>query len=38
MNPVDLDYVKNQLSDTLAGFLFTKTNKAPMVIPVLIGV
>lgn len=38
MNPVDLDYVKNTLSDTLAGFLFTRTNKAPMVIPVLIGV
>ncbi len=38
MNPIDLDYVKNTLSDTLAGFLFTRTNKAPMVIPVLIGV
>jgi ribonuclease J len=38
MNPVDLDYVKNTLSDTIAGFLFTRTNKAPMVIPVLIGV
>lgn len=38
MNPVDLDYVKNTLSDTMAGFLFTRTNKAPMVIPVLIGV
>lgn len=38
MNPVDLDYVKNQLTDTMAGFLFSRTNKAPMVIPVLIGV
>ncbi len=38
MNPVDLDYVKNELTDTMAGFLFTRTNKAPMVIPVLIGV
>lgn len=37
MNPVDLDYVKNNLTDVIAGFLFTKTNKAPMVIPVLIG-
>ncbi len=37
MNPVDLDYVKNSLTDTMAGFLFTRTNKAPMVIPVLIG-
>jgi ribonuclease J len=38
MNPVDLDFVKNTLSDTMAGYLFTRTNKAPMVIPVLIGV
>lgn len=38
MNPVDLDFVKNQLSDTVAGFLFSRTNKAPMVIPVLIGI
>lgn len=37
MNPVDLDYVKNNLTDVLAGFLFSRTNKAPMVIPVLIG-
>ncbi|VAW33132.1 Ribonuclease J (endonuclease and 5' exonuclease) [hydrothermal vent metagenome] len=38
MNPIDLDYVKNVLTDTMAGYLFTRTNKAPMVIPVLIGV
>jgi len=38
MNPVDLDYVKDQLTDTMAGYLFSRTNKAPMVIPVLIGV
>jgi ribonuclease J len=38
MNPVDLDYVKNNLSDVMAGYLFSRTNKAPMVIPVLIGV
>ncbi len=37
MNPVDLDYVKNVLTDTVAGYLFQRTNKAPMVIPVLIG-
>lgn len=37
MNPVDLDYVKNNLTDVVAGFLFARTNKAPMVIPVLIG-
>lgn len=38
MNPIDLDYVKNTLSDTVSGYLFARTNKAPMVIPVLIGV
>jgi len=38
MNPVDLDYVKNTLTDTMSGYLFSRTNKAPMVIPVLIGV
>lgn len=37
MNPIDLDYVKNNLTDVMAGFLFNRTNKAPMVIPVLIG-
>lgn len=38
MNPVDLDYVKNTLTDVMSGYLFSRTNKAPMVIPVLIGV
>lgn len=38
MNPIDLDYVKSELADALAGFLFVRTNKAPMVIPVLIGI
>ncbi len=37
MDPIDLDYVKNNLTDVMAGFLFARTNKAPMVIPVLIG-
>jgi ribonuclease J len=37
MNPIDLDFVKNNLTDVMAGFLFQRTNKAPMVIPVLIG-
>ncbi len=37
MNPIDLEYVKNNLTDVMAGFLFQRTNKAPMVIPVLIG-
>lgn len=38
MNPLDLDYVKDQLTDTVSGFLMQKTQKAPMVIPVLIGI
>lgn len=38
MHPLDLDYVKDQLTDTISGFLMQKTQKAPMVIPVLIGI
>ena len=38
MHPLDLDYVKDQLTDVMSGFLMQKTNKTPMVIPVLIGI
>ncbi len=38
MNPIDLDYVKDQLTDTMSSFLMQKTQKTPMVIPVLIGI
>lgn len=38
MHPIDLDIVKDDLSDVVSGFLMQKTNKAPMVIPVLIGI
>jgi ribonuclease J len=38
MNPIDINYVKNVLTDTVEIFLFQKTNKRPIVIPVLIGV
>jgi ribonuclease J len=38
MQPLDLDFVKDQLTDTLNAFLLQKTHKNPMVIPVLIGV
>ena len=38
MNPIDLDYVKDQLTDVVSGFLMQKTQKTPMVIPVLIGI
>lgn len=38
MNPVDLEYVKSNLTDTVERFILQKTSKRPMVIPVLIGV
>lgn len=38
MHPLDLDYVKDELTDTVSGFLMQKTQKTPMVIPVLIGI
>jgi ribonuclease J len=36
--PVNFDFVKNQVTDSLARFLFEKTNKRPIVIPVVLGV
>lgn len=38
MNPIDLDMVKDQLTDVVSSFLMQKTQKTPMVIPVLIGI
>lgn len=38
MHPIDLDQVKDELSDIVSGFLMQKTHKSPMVIPVLIGI
>tara|TARA_B100000508_G_scaffold60333_1_gene47309 strand:+ start:348642 stop:350381 length:1740 start_codon:yes stop_codon:yes gene_type:complete len=38
MHPIDLDIVKKELTNTLETYLFQKTNKTPIVIPVLIGV
>ena len=38
MNPIDLDIVKEELSDTVSAFLMQRTQKNPMVIPVLIGI
>ncbi|MBY0310330.1 RNase J family beta-CASP ribonuclease [Patescibacteria group bacterium] len=38
MNPVDLDQVKDELTNVVSGFLMQKTQKTPMVIPVLIGI
>jgi len=37
-HPIDLDSVKDQLTDVVSGFLLQRTNKTPMVIPVLIGI
>ena len=36
--PVNFDFVKNEVTDSLARFLFEKTNKRPIVIPVVLGV
>lgn len=38
MHPIDLDLVKDELTDVISGFLMQKTHKTPMVIPVLIGI
>ena len=38
MNPIDLDIVKEELSDVVSSFLMQRTQKSPMVIPVLIGI
>lgn len=36
--PVNFDFVKGNVTDSLARFLFGKTNKRPLVIPVILGV
>ncbi len=38
MNPINLDYVKNEITDNVSKFLFQKTAKRPIVIPVLLTV
>jgi ribonuclease J len=37
-NPIDLDFVKDEITQVVSAFLLQKTNKTPMVIPVLIGI
>jgi len=37
-HPIDLDFVKDEITEVISGFLLQKTNKTPMVIPVLIGI
>lgn len=38
MNPINFDYVKENISETVSRFLFQKTAKTPIVIPVVLGV
>jgi ribonuclease J len=38
MQPVNFDYVKANVTDAVARYLFEKTNKRPIVIPVVLGV
>jgi len=38
MHPIDLDLVKDEITEVVSSFLMQKTQKSPMVIPVLIGV
>ena len=37
-HPINFDYVKNNLTEAVSKFLFQKTAKRPIVIPVLLGV
>ena len=38
MNPVNFDYIKGNVTDAVSRFLFQKTAKRPIVIPVILGV
>lgn len=38
MNPINFDFIKGNVTDTVARFLFQKTAKHPIVIPVILGV
>ncbi|HXK39070.1 MAG: hypothetical protein A3C08_01830 [Candidatus Taylorbacteria bacterium RIFCSPHIGHO2_02_FULL_47_18] len=38
MRPINFDYIKDTVTDNVSRFLFQKTAKRPVVIPVLIGV
>ncbi len=38
MNPINFDFVKSTLADDIGRFLFQKTAKKPIVIPVILGV
>ncbi len=38
MKPINFDYIKEQVSENISRHLFQKTNKRPIVIPVILGV
>ncbi len=38
MNPINFDYAKNAVSEDVARFIFQKTMKKPVIIPVILGV
>lgn len=38
LNPINFDFVKGNVTDAVEKFLFQKTNKRPIVIPVILGV
>ncbi len=38
MNPIDFDIIKNNLGDNISKFLYQKTAKRPLVIPVILSV
>lgn len=38
MNPINFEYIKTQIGDNLSKFLYQKTAKRPLVIPVLLSV
>lgn len=38
MNPINFDYVKSNITDEVSRFLFQKTRKRPIVIPVVLGI
>ncbi len=37
MNPINFEFVKSNVTDAVSRFLFQKTNKKPIVIPVILG-
>ncbi len=38
MNPINFDYAKNAVNEDVSRFLFQKTNKKPIIIPVILSV